>query len=96
MSPSRPDGADATPREAWMAGQQAVDLDAAVGRLAAEPVIPYPPVVAAVVPGERLDGPLLERLGRMAHTTGVRLTGCADAELRTIRVVAGEGEARCR
>jgi len=41
--------------QAWRAPSQAVPLAAAAGRLAAEPVCPYPPGIPLLIPGERID-----------------------------------------
>ncbi len=41
--------------QAWRAPQQRVPLAAARGRLAAEPLCPYPPGIPLLIPGERID-----------------------------------------
>jgi len=41
--------------QAWRAPQQRVPLAAAMGRLAAEPLCPYPPGIPLLIPGERID-----------------------------------------
>jgi lysine decarboxylase len=41
--------------EAWRARRIAVPLEASAGRLAAEPLCPYPPGIPLLVPGERID-----------------------------------------
>ncbi len=43
--------------QAWRAASQAVPLAAAAGRIAAEPICPYPPGIPLLIPGERIDGP---------------------------------------
>ncbi|MEX0589050.1 MAG: aminotransferase class I/II-fold pyridoxal phosphate-dependent enzyme [Cyanobium sp.] len=40
---------------AWRAAAEAVPLAAAAGRIAAEPLCPYPPGIPLLVPGERID-----------------------------------------
>ncbi|MFN9872780.1 MAG: aminotransferase class I/II-fold pyridoxal phosphate-dependent enzyme [Cyanobacteriota bacterium] len=40
---------------AWRAPRQRLRLDQAAGRLAAEPLCPYPPGIPLLVPGERID-----------------------------------------
>jgi lysine decarboxylase len=42
--------------QAWRAPWEIVPLARAAGRLAAEPLCPYPPGIPLLVPGERLDG----------------------------------------
>jgi len=41
--------------EAWRAPAELVPLAAAAGRLAAEPLCPYPPGIPLLIPGERID-----------------------------------------
>ena len=41
--------------EAWRAPSRPVPLAAAAGRIAAEPLVPYPPGIPLLVPGERID-----------------------------------------
>ena len=48
-APERPPG------EAWRAEAEAVPLEHCGGRLAAEPLCPYPPGIPLLVPGERID-----------------------------------------
>jgi lysine decarboxylase len=42
---------------AWRAPACSVPLARAVGRIAAESLVPYPPGIPLLVPGERIDGP---------------------------------------
>jgi arginine/lysine/ornithine decarboxylase len=51
-----------TPREAFFAADEAVPLQAATGRIAAEAITPYPPGIPLVMPGERLDTDVIELL----------------------------------
>ncbi|MCP9801945.1 aminotransferase class I/II-fold pyridoxal phosphate-dependent enzyme [Synechococcus sp. RedBA-s] len=51
-----------TPGEAWRRPQQCLALGQALGRLAAEPICPYPPGIPLLIPGERIDGVRLEWL----------------------------------
>ena len=75
-----------TLREAFFAPRETVDAQAAVGRIAAETVAPYPPGIPAIAPGEVVQAELLEAL-REAAASGTRMAYCADASLDTIRVV---------
>jgi lysine decarboxylase len=50
--------------EAWRSRSQAVPLEAAAGRIAAEPLCPYPPGIPLLIPGERIDGPRAAWLAR--------------------------------
>ena len=42
---------------AWRSQAEVVPLAQAVGRIAAEPLCPYPPGIPLLIPGERIDAP---------------------------------------
>jgi lysine decarboxylase len=75
------------PRDAFLGPQEAVSVDDAVGRVAAESLAAYPPGVPNVLPGERLTAPTLDYI-RKSLDAGGSLRGASDRKLRTIRVVA--------
>ncbi len=68
-----------TPGEAWRLPHQTLLLEQALGRLAAEPICPYPPGIPLLIPGERIDAARLEWLreqrrlwpGQIADTVNV-------------------------
>src|SRR5690606_16390285 len=53
-----------TPRDAFLGPQEAVELDEAEGRIAAESLAAYPPGIPNVLPGERLTAETLEFIRR--------------------------------
>jgi lysine decarboxylase len=65
--------------QAWRAASEPLPLAVAAGRIAAEPICPYPPGIPLLIPGERIDGPraawLLEQAqrwpGQIADTVRV-------------------------
>jgi arginine/lysine/ornithine decarboxylase len=61
--------------------------DEAAGRIAAEQITPYPPGIPAVVPGERLNGAVIDYL-RSGVEAGMTLPDPADPTARQFRVVA--------
>ncbi len=67
---------------AWRAPTEAVPLTAAAGRIAAEPLCPYPPGIPLLVPGERIDPARAAWLQQQAWLWPGQI---AD----TVRVVAG-------
>jgi arginine decarboxylase len=75
-----------TPREAFFADHETVPADAAVGRVCAEVVAPYPPGVPVLVPGEVVSAEVLGSL-RAMRDTGTRIAYAADATLSTLQVV---------
>lgn len=75
------------PRAAEQASKVAVPIEASVGRVVGEYVIPYPPGIPLVVPGERIDTRVLAALARF-EAVGCRIVGPSDATLATLRVIA--------
>jgi len=75
------------PREAFFARNETVVADAAVGRISAELVAPYPPGVPVLAPGEIITAEALAAL-RAAHAEGGRIAYAADPGLDTLQVIA--------
>lgn len=75
-----------TPREAWFAARERVSVDAAVGRVCAELVCPYPPGVPALAPGERITAEALEVV-LQAQRGGVHIAYASDPTLASVLVV---------
>jgi len=78
-----------TPRDAFFAKSHAVPLPTAIGCIAAEPIIPYPPGIPVLVPGERIGWSKLLYLAQVV-AGGATCAGAADPRLLTIRVVDEE------
>jgi arginine decarboxylase len=74
------------PREAFFARHETLAAVAAVGRVSAELIAPYPPGIPVVVPGEVLTEEVVDALRRTAD--GVRIAYAADPSLDTFQVVA--------
>lgn len=75
-----------TPREAYFAPSRAVSLAFAVGEVAAEAVIPYPPGIPVLTPGEVISEAKVDCL-REGLGAGMHVRGAADTTLQTLRVV---------
>jgi arginine/lysine/ornithine decarboxylase len=76
-----------TPREAYFAPARSLPLAAATGEVAADLVVPYPPGVPVITPGELITPDKLAYLqGEIARGMSVR--GASDPALATVRVVA--------
>lgn len=71
---------------AWRSPGTWIPLRHAVGRLAAEPLVPYPPGIPLVVPGERMDGERAAWLEEQLHLWPGQITD-------TVKVVAEESRA---
>jgi arginine decarboxylase len=77
------------PRDAFFGAAEHVSTRQAVGRVAAEQITPYPPGIPAILPGERINQPVLDYL-RSGLEAGMVLPDPADPSLKTIRVRAQE------
>lgn len=76
-----------TPREAFFAPFEVLPRAAAIGRICAEVVAPYPPGIPVLVPGEVITEAALAALdGHRA--AGTRIAYAADPTLDTLHVVA--------
>ena len=84
LPPSPP--APLTPRQAFFAATTTVALEDAIGQVSAELVCPYPPGIPVLLPGEQVTRTAVELLQRVLAAGGL-ITGCADAQLQTLKVV---------
>jgi arginine/lysine/ornithine decarboxylase len=75
-----------TPREAYFAPARSSPLAAAIGKVAAELIVPYPPGIPVLTPGEVITGEKVDYL-RLAAAAGIHICGAADRELGSVRVV---------
>lgn len=75
-----------SPREAFFAPSRAIPLEAASGKISSELVIPYPPGIPVLAPGETITADKVDYL-REGAAHGMYLSGPADPDLKTIRVV---------
>lgn len=76
---------ETTPRDAYFAASERVDFLKSAGRIAAEAVVPYPPGVASLWPGERICGDLLTYRTR-TRSSGVSVQA-SDPSLETLLVL---------
>ncbi len=77
-----------TPRDAFFAPVRAAPLADAVAAVAAEAVVPYPPGIPVLTPGEVVSADTAAYL-RAVVAAGAHVRGAADPALPTLRVVAG-------
>jgi lysine decarboxylase len=78
----------ADPRSAFFARHETVSAAAAVGRVSAELIAPYPPGVPVLAPGEVISVAALSAL-QAALADGGRIAYAADPTLTTIQVIVG-------
>lgn len=76
-----------SPRDAFFAPTRAVPLAAAVGEISSELVIPYPPGIPVLAPGDVISPDKIAYLIEGARQ-GMYLSGPQDPTLQTIRIVA--------
>jgi lysine decarboxylase len=76
-----------TPREAFFARSRPVALRAARGETCAEWIMPYPPGIPVLAPGEVIDGATVDCLEEIV-ADGAMMVGAEDATLRSVRVVS--------
>jgi arginine decarboxylase len=76
------------PRDAFFSRNETLAADAAVGRVSAELVAPYPPGIPVLAPGEVVTSDALDAL-RAALAEGSRIAYAADPSLATLQVVSG-------
>jgi arginine decarboxylase len=74
------------PREAFFAQNETVGADAAVGRISAELIAPYPPGVPVLAPGELITRQAVDAL-REVRADGGRIAYAADPTLGTLQVI---------
>lgn len=81
-----PSPAPLTPRQASQRPTEAIDLNRAIGRIAAEWICPYPPGIPTIVPGEIITS---EAIGQIQQTLalGGDCTGCADLSVQQCLVL---------
>jgi arginine decarboxylase len=75
------------PREAFFAPNETVPAGAAVGRVSAELIAPYPPGVPVLAPGELITSDALNAL-REVQADGGRIAYAADPTLATLQVIS--------
>jgi arginine/lysine/ornithine decarboxylase len=75
------------PRDAFFGPAEQIPVDQAIGRIAAELVSPYPPGVPAIAPGEVINQEVIDYL-TSGLEAGMLIPDAADAEFKTVRVVA--------
>jgi arginine decarboxylase len=75
------------PRSAFFAAHETVSAAAAVGRVSAELIAPYPPGIPVLAPGEIVSQTALEAL-KATLADGGRIAYAADPTLGTIQVIA--------
>ena len=75
-----------TPRDAFFASTCSVPVKDAIDQISAELVCPYPPGIPVLVPGEVITAEAIAYLQQI-QSAGGAITGCADADFQTVKIV---------
>ncbi len=74
------------PRQANFAPSKRLPLAQAVGEVCAEQIMPYPPGIPLLLPGEQIDADMVDYL-RYVKEQGVSIVGPEDVTLEYVRVI---------
>lgn len=75
-----------TPRQAYQAQKETISWKDAVGKIAGEALIPYPPGIPLVNPGERISKKIWEYM-ETYRQKGLPFHGPADKQLQTYKII---------
>lgn len=74
------------PWEAVYHEKEIIDLGDSVGRICGEMVIPYPPGIPLIMPGEIIDKEIVEYAALCAGS-GIKINGASDSRLKQVSVI---------
>ena len=72
--------------EAYYQEKETIPLATAAGRVAGQQLIPYPPGVPVVLPGERITEPLIQKLTELQEQ-GIDIVGMIGPERACVEVL---------
>lgn len=78
-----------TPRQAFYAKNEIIPIDKSIGHICGEYVIPYPPGIPVLIPGEQIDQESIYNI-KAAKYQKIDLLGLQDQTYRYIKVVKGK------
>ena len=76
-----------SPREAVYSPEEKVIFEEAMGRISKEFIIPYPPGIPIILPGEMISQDIIDRVNHI-KSWGGEIIGTQDKHLNTINVIA--------
>ncbi|MDS1029762.1 aminotransferase class I/II-fold pyridoxal phosphate-dependent enzyme [Bacillota bacterium LX-D] len=74
------------PREAFFSSSKKVPWFQAQGQVCGETIIPYPPGIPLICPGELIDANLMEAIAKL-KAFKIQWQGLSDPELKTVRII---------
>lgn len=75
-----------SPRDAFFAASEAVEIERALDRVSAELICPYPPGIPVVLPGEKITEAAIAFLQAVLAAGGF-VSGCSNSTLNTLKVL---------
>jgi arginine/lysine/ornithine decarboxylase len=75
-----------TPHDAVFAKQKVIELTHSIGEISAELIVPFPPGIPLLLPGERISKEIIDYI-ELEAKAGMRFNGPEDPTLKTIKVV---------
>ena len=75
-----------TPRQAFYMNKKNVKIEDSIGRISGEYIIPYPPGVSLVSPGEKITREVINYILE-CKSKGMNVNGVKDSELRLIQII---------
>jgi arginine decarboxylase len=75
-----------TPRQAFFSPTRTISIEDSIAHRSAELICPYPPGIPVLFPGEVITVEAIEYLQQILAAGGI-LTGCADSQLHTLKIV---------
>lgn len=74
------------PYEAVYKDTAMIDINSSIGCVSAEMVIPYPPGIPLIMPGERIDKDILDLI-KFTKKNRIKISGTTDPELKEIKII---------
>ena len=74
------------PREAFYSNKKSIPMNKAIGKICAEYIIPYPPGISLLSPGEIITKEVIEYV-RKCKKIGMNITGIEDKNLDFIKII---------
>ncbi|MEA5509195.1 aminotransferase class I/II-fold pyridoxal phosphate-dependent enzyme [Crocosphaera sp. UHCC 0190] len=75
-----------SPRDAFFAPTESVEIEQSIGRISGELICPYPPGIPVLMPGEIITSEAIQYLIKIQKLGGM-ITGCSDQSLQTFKVI---------
>ncbi|MGK7878290.1 MAG: aminotransferase class I/II-fold pyridoxal phosphate-dependent enzyme [Xenococcaceae cyanobacterium] len=75
-----------SPRDAFFAPTETLQLEKTIGCISAELVCPYPPGIPVLMPGEAITPEAIDYLQQVL-ALGASITGCSDSTLKSLKIV---------